>query len=420
MKFPVRFISILLSCAATALLFSGCPGKDNGITIIWTDQAEFASYAELFNSSQSRYRIVVEYKDNPSGALINATTLPDIVVGPWLKGEKTRSRLIPLDYLFTELRISSKQFYEPLLDLGSVRGRQYLLPVSFNLPSLIFSSDSRDLVTSDFSLSLDQIQSLARAYNAQKSGIYSRMGFSPRWNSEFLYNTAQLFNARFEEDTPLFSWNQSSLDDAVQYLRDWTRTVNTSATAEDDFEFKYLYDPPYKLVTKGKSLFSYMTSDELFVLPQDKIQNIDFRWITRNGQTPVKDNIIYLGVCRNAKHLESAEAFISWFYEEKNQKAMLERSRAMGTMDRTFGISGGFSALQTVNEKSFPLYYPSLLGHLPPTDDLAVPRILPNNWELCKEEIVIPFLVDAASAPPGKEGDVESLEHRIADWLKTH
>ena len=420
MKITVRLCYLCAAALLASLLFCGCMKKDDGIMIIWTDQADFASYAELFNASQSRYRVVVEYKDNPPGALISAHERPDVVVGPWLKGEKTRSKLIPLDYLFTELRISSQPFYQPLLNLGNIGGRQYLLPVSFNLPALVFAADKKDLVKTDFSLSLDEIESLGKDFNIEKKGVYSRMGFSPRWDSDFLYITAQLFNVKFEEDKKLFSWNQKALTEAVDYLRAWTQTVNTSATAEDDFEFKYLYDPPNKLVSKGRNLFSLMTSDELFMLPGDKIRNIDFRWVTRSGKTPVKDNIIYMGICRNARHLGAAEAFISWFFEEKNQKAMLEWNRSMGTMDRDFGISGGFSSLRPVNEKAFPLFYPSLLGHLPPRDNLAVPKILPNNWELYKEKIVIPYLVDATRAAPGKEADVESLDHRIADWIKTH
>jgi ABC-type glycerol-3-phosphate transport system substrate-binding protein len=418
MKSPVRLYARTLFLAVSLFLLSSCSRKSDGITIIWTDQAEFASYTELFNSTQSRYRVVVEYKDNPAEALMNAKKLPDIVIGPWLKGEKTRTRLIPLDYMFTELRISSKDFYRPFLDLGSVRGRQYLLPVSFNLPALIFSSETSELPKSDFSISLDSIQELSGEFNSKKNGVYSKMGFSPRWDSEFLYIATQLFNTDFEEDTPLFSCDEVALQKAITYLKNWTDTINTSPTTEDDFQFKYLYDPPYKLVMKGKNLFSFMTSDEFLVLPQDKIQNIDFRWIEKDGQTSVKDKIIYLGVCRNAKNLEAAEAFISWFFDEKNQKAMLDRSRSMGTMDQTFGISGGFSSLTAVNEKNFPLFYPSLLGHLPPKDNLAVPKILPNNWELCKSEIVIPYLEDAVRARNGAA--VKSLDSRISDWIRAH
>lgn len=400
--------------------FIGCSTKKSDIAIIWTDQAEFASYTELFNHGQSKYRVVVEYKENPAGDLINAKQTPDIIIGPWLKGEKTRSRLIPVDYLFNEIRINSKLFYNPLLELGNIGGRQYLLPVSFNLPSLIFSTDKQLMISNDFSLSLDQILNLSKEFNSEKKGIYSRMGFSPRWDAEFLYLTTLLFNAKFEEDKQLFTWNQAALNDSIKYMRNWTKTINTSTASEDDFKFKYLYDPPYKLVTGDKTLFSYMASDDLFVLPQDKIQNIDFRWITKENRTPVNDNIIYAGICKKAPNLEAAEAFLSWFFTEKTQKELLERNKTMGTMERTFGISGGFSSLKSVNEKIFPLMYPSLLGHLPPSDTLTVPHILPNNWEILKKNILIPYLTEAVASPDGLENKIILLENRISDWIKTH
>lgn len=407
----------LLVCALT---FLSCATKEPDITIIWTDQPEFASYVELFNHSQNRYRVVVEYRDNPAGALIATRKNPDIVVGPWLKSEKTRSHLIPVDYLFNELQIKPSQFYRPLLDLGNIGGRQYLLPVSFNLPAIIFSPESRPIMPADFLVSLDQIQSLSKEYNVSKNGVYSRMGFSPRWDSDFLYLTARLYNAKFEEDSPLFRWNKEALAEAVSYLSDWSVKTNTSPTAEDDFQFKYLYDPPYKLVTGGRNLFSYMSSDDLFVLPRDKLQNIDFRWISRKDMTPVEDDIIYLGICKKAPHLEAAEAFLIWFFNESTQKQLLERSRDLGTTDRRFGISGGFSALKPVNEKAFPLVYPSLLGHLPPAESLAVPHILPNNWETLKAEIVMPYLVEAVRAQSGTKDAASSLEARRTTWIKSH
>lgn len=409
------FLSLFLFAALTA-----CSHKQGKIAVIWTNQPEFASYVELFNNSQDKHRIVVEYKENPSGALISAKNPPEIIIGPWLKGEKTRSRLVPIDYLFAELRINSKQFYAPLLDLGNVRGRQYLLPVSFNLPALIFSAENRSLIQNDFSLSLEQIQALSRDYNEKKGNIYTKMGFSPRWNSEFLYLVAQMFNARFEEGSSLFGWNEASLGEGIRYLRAWTSDINTSPRAEDDFQFKYLYDPPHKLVASGRCLFSYMSSEQLLILQRDKIQDIDYRWVMKDNKTPVRDDIVYLGICKHAGNMEAAEAFIIWFYGEKNQRALLDRAKQMGTMDQTFGISGGFSALKPVNEKVYPLFYPSLLGHLPPAETLSVPRILPNNWETIKAGIVIPYLTSMAGSPSDLVNSVPTLQERIAIWQKTH
>ena len=410
--FPLAALAL-----AALLAFAACGRANDGVTVLWTNQPEFASYAELFNSSQTRFRLIVEFKDNPAGELISAKDAPDLIVGPWLKGEKARSKLVPVDYLFTELRLSSKLFYGSLLDLGNVRGRQYLLPVSFNLPALVFSPEKSALIDNDFALSLEQVRRLSSEFNAKEKGVYSKMGFSPRWNGEFLYLVARMHNARFEEGSPLFSWNEDGLKASIEYLRDWTRTINTSATAEDEFQFKYLYDPPYRLVTGGRNVFSYMPSDAIFVLPGDKRQNLDFRWVMKDGKTPIRDDIVYMGVCRKSRNLEAAEAFIVWFFSEKTQRALLDRSVETGIAARSFGVSGGFSSLRPVNERIFPLYYPSLLGHLPPPETLSVPRILPNNWELLKAEILLPWLEDMARKP---EGMTPSLQEAIKAWQIAH
>ena len=419
----VKFERYFLFCALVlcAGLITACKGNSDSIAHIWTNQSEFASYVELFNTSQTKYHIIVEYKENPAEELISTkNNLPDIVIGPWLKGEKARSKLTSVDYLFNELKINSQFFYGSLLNLGNIQNRQYLLPVSFNMPTLIFSMDNQILIPENFTLSLDQIQKLGRDYNIPQKNAYTQMGFSPRWNTDFLYLVLQLFDADFEENTSLFGWKQQSLDNAVAYLRNWTNSCNTSARAEDEFEFKYLYDPPYKQVVEGRVLFSFMSSDELFILPQDKIQNIDFRWISRNSMTAINDDIIYMGICKKAPHIETAEAFMIWFFNEKTQKALLDRNKVMGMMDKSFGISGGFSALRPVNEKIFPLFYPSILGHLPPADTMTIPHILPNNWEILKKEIVIPWLTDTTSVSEEDLTSVDSLNVRITKWIKTH
>ncbi len=417
--FPLRALAVCLS----GLALSACGGKKTELMTVWTDRSEFVAYAELFNASQSQYKAVVEYRENPAQALINTDSPPDVIVGPWLKGEKARAKLIPLDYLFNEIRINQSLFYRPLLELGNVKGRQYLLPVSFNLPAVIFSKDRQAQVTDNFFISLDKIKELSREFNAEKNGTVTRMGFSPRWNPEFLYILTRMFGAQYEEGGKLFSWNAKGLSEAMNYVRDWSETINGSQRAEDDYQFKNLYDPPYRQVTSGRCMFSYVSSRDLLILPADKVASIDFRWITRNELTPVDDGMIYLGICKKAQRLEAAEAFLIWFYGEKNQRAMLQRKADLGLMDRNFGIADGFSSLRPVNEKIFPLFYPNLLGHLPALESLMAPRILPNDWDTLKDGILMPWLTETLGAPEQKAGakpGAGTLESRIQDWQKAN
>lgn len=398
-------------------LFSACPARETGIAVIKTNQVEFAAYAELFNNSQDCWKAAVIFCENPAEELLLSADTPDIVIGPWIKGEKTRPRLVPLTYLFNERRLDGSVFYRPLLALGNIRGTQFSLPVSFNLPAVIFSRENRQGMSGDFLLPFSEIQNLSRAFNTEEDGVYTRMAFSPGWNPEFLYTAAQMMNVNFREAEPLFSWNEKNLRDTVIFLRDWERSVNGSAQAAEDFQFKYLYIPPEQAVISGRTLFYQEYTNELFSGPADKMRHIDFRWPAHNGRIPLKDEIIYLGICRDGPNRAAAEAFVSWFFTEDTQQEILAYSVAEGLAENAFGISDGFSSLKSVNEKIFPLYYPSLLGKMPGENQMKLPMILPNTWEEVKQEIVIPFLAESVKTESPES--ILPLPERIRTWRQS-
>ena len=400
-----------------AVYCAACKNAEDSIAVVWTDRTDFITYCEAFNSAQSRYKITMSYKQNPADALMNTQNPPDLVVGPWLRGDAARVKFVTIDNLLSEKNINPDSFYPLLRELGNVNGKQYLLPVSFNLPAIIFSASQQNLPKTNFTLSLEEMQELSAAYNKKSGTDYTRMGFSPRWDTNFLYVTAQGLNAAFEETKNLFSWNDKALQDIIAYTRTWSETVNTNAAAEDEFQFRYLYDPPYTLVTGGRCLFWYLSSEELFSLNQERLKSIDYRWMSYNGKTPVQDTIIYAGICKKAKNKAAAEAFLRWFFNEESQKQMLSRSQTDNMIAPSFGLAGGFSALRNVTENIFPVYYPLLLKHLPQTDDFAAPYSLPHNWEQLKKEIIFPYLREQTGTLNTDDKPLP-LNRRIADWYK--
>ena len=418
MPFRKRYIPLLclplIAAGMCIVYFSHTTEK---IVHIWTDQSAFASYAELFNASQDSYHVIVEYKASPVTSFPAVQQpQPDIVIGTWLKNEKVRKNFLPLEYLFDDIKLSAKDFYPQLLELGNIKNKQYLLPVSFNLPVIIFSEENQQFVDDNFMLSVAQIREAGKNFNVQnKNGSYSAMGFSPRWNADFMYVVSKLFDTQYAENKVLFSFDETALQNAVAYLRSWSAD-NTSTVHEDDFQFKYLYNPVYKLVTSGKCLFGYTKSDELFALPSDRLQNIDFRWIHQNNNIAVADKLIYMGVYRKTANLDGAQAFILWFLNEHTQKQLLERSVSMNLSTKSFGISGGFSSIKNVNERFFPLSYPLLYGHLPTADYLSPPNILPARWEDIKKRVVIPYLEEVVAAETPET--VKDMETRMKSWVK--
>ncbi len=413
-----KTVPVLLAAGAVFLL-SACSRVYEDPVIIWTDKSEFVSYAELFNASQDACKAIVIYKESPceSFPVPKDEQPPDIVIGPWLKNERVRKYFTPLDHLFNDLQLNRSIFYTQLLEIGNIDDKQYLLPVSFNLPAVIFSRKNQDLITDNYVLSLDQIRDISAKFNTKNSkGIYTAMGFAPRWNSSFLYTAAKLKGTNFKENGDSFSWNNQNLGKTVDYLRSWTLAVNDSTEAEADFAFKYLYTPSYKLVSSARCLFAYTNSNTLFNLPAEKIQDIEYRWLHENYSIPIEDQIISLGLYTNSKNTDAAELFILWLMKESSQKDILERQSTMNLNTATFGIANGFSSIKSVNERIFPVYYPILLRNLPVAEYLTCPNILPPRWETIKEKVIIPYLLSAVDT--GIEETEQSLKESYAEWNK--
>lgn len=398
---------------------TGCSKIYENPIVIWTNQIEFVAYAELFNATQDNAKIVVVYKENPVEDFppTKNEDLPDIVVGPWLKNERIHGNFMPVDYMFEDQLISRTQFYPQLLKLGNVNNKQYLLPVSFNLSTVIFSTDYSEFIPDNYMLNPDQIRDAGAMFNEVEDGVYTSMGFAPLWEPEFLYEMTKLSGTNFSEsggNTDTFSWDQVALDTAIAYMRDWTSTINTSTEAEKEYQFIYLHNPPVKRITEKNCLFTYMTSNTLFSTPAEKLEGIDFRWIQKDNAIPIQDDMISMGIYKYSKNLAAAERFVIWFMNEENQKAMLQWRNDMNLYTSTFGISSGFSAIRSVNERVFPTFYPTLLGNLPAAEFLSPPNRLPGTWFAIQENIITPYLLDAIDTQ--NTDSIQTISQRLAEW----
>jgi hypothetical protein len=395
---------------------TSCSLREPLTAVLWTDRPEFAIYGEYFNFAQDQYKVETRYFPSPAEKLTQpGDEYPDIVVGNLLKSASTRTLFEPLDSLFKREMISREAFYPRLLALGNIEGKQYLLPVAFNLPILVFAEEKGPLLSNPFTVDLEEIKSLGKAYNLERDGVYSRMGFSPAWNDEFLFLTATLFNTSFREAVPL-AWDPIALERAMLFVADWINEANTGIQAEDDFTFKYFYDPPAKLVLSDRILFTYMESSVFFTTAEERQTRLDFRWIGKNDTIPLAEETLYCGIYKNGKAQKAAEAFTQWFFQVETQRRLLETSKQMRMNETLFGIGNGFSAMQTVTEQIFPQFYPKLLGHMPPADFLSPPNILPRNWMTLKERVILPYMRDRIRySSPEK---IRYLDERLTEWYR--
>ncbi|MBE6350858.1 MAG: hypothetical protein E7062_08960 [Spirochaetaceae bacterium] len=417
-----RFFSVITNFfILCSFLFLCVSCKESNQVVLWTDRQEFVSYAELFNASQENYKVIVIYKNNPSEAFPPAKDelTPDVVVGPWLKNEKTRKNFTSLNHLFSEMQINPAALYPQLLTAGNIDDKQYLLPISFNLPTIVFSKSTKKNTQDNYLISLEEIKNNSKEMNKKnKSKIYTSMGFAPRWDAEFLYTVSKIKGVEFKETKEGISWDKAKLEETVQFLRQWTLENNTSSKDEEDYAFKYLYTTEIAQINQNLCHLAFIPSNDFFTLSPEKLLNVDYRWLHEDSKIPVLDKIISLGMYKKAKNSRGAEAFIVWLLKESTQKLLLERAEEMKLNISTFGIAGGFSSLRKVNEQIFPIYYPILMQNLPIADYLSIPQILPQRWDSLKTRVIQPYLLDATNTE--KEHPSQSLEEMLANWQKQY
>lgn len=420
-----RFFFILAFVLAFGLF--SCRTEQKTITV-WTDKAEMASYIELFNVESHDVKAVIVYKDALATSLPPAKDekRPDIIIGSLLQNSLTKKNFITLDSILGEKnkkgelkknRLDKDGFYNSLLDYGKFNSRQYLLPVSFNLPIMIFSNENKDAISDKYTLELEEIKEISAKFNAKnKNGMYSKMGFAPSWNANFIYTAVKMNGADFRETLNSIVWNDSALEMEIEYMKDWTKKTNTSTTAEQDFSFKYLYTPSYKQISSGRCLFSYSTTDEFFSLAPEQIQDTDFRWLTKEEMIFAEDDITTAGIYRKSRRKSESKEFLLWLLNSENQKRLLDRSQTMNLGTKTFGICNGFSAVKTVNERYFPTYYKNLIGNLPGESSIQSPFALPPRWNSLKNRVIIPYISEATRTEEGKK--IQTIEERLNTWSK--
>ncbi len=415
-KRVVFLVLVILGFFATS-----CSEKFQDPIIIWTNKSEIVAYVELFNLTSEGARAVVVYKENPAESFppTRDEDIPDIIIGSLLKNSSTQQNFLPIDYFFDDQLINTTQFYPQLLQYGKIGSQQYLLPISFNLSTIIFSQENGSVIPENNMLSSSQIKEIAASFNTIDEEIYTSMGFAPSWTPDFIYEIAKLNNANFMEnkrDSDSFIWDDKKTAETVSFFKDWTTSTNTSTLAETEYQFKYLSNPTLKNVTDNNSLFAFMPSDELFITPTEKLEGIYFRWVHKDNKIAIHDDMLSMGIYKHTKNLADAEQFIIWFMNEENQHTILNWYDSMNLYTNTFGIAGGFSSIRSVNERTFPVLYPMLWGNLPSAESLTAPNRLPANWSDIKDAIIIPYLLDATNTDTTQT--VQTIEERLSEWYR--
>jgi len=396
--------------AFLALALSGCGLLQRQPLFLVTDRAEVASYVEYFNASGPDLRVVLRYREEPAEALTRNGGA-DLVVGRDLSGFAAARSLDSLEDLFRYGRLRRQDFYASILARGAPEHRQVLLPLSFSIPAVLFLPYNLRETVPNLALSLDYLRTQGGQYNQSVRGSLVRLGFSPLWDSGFLFLAAELRGARFHEDAGGgLGWNENGLRDAVAYLREWVAATKGGAEAEEAFRVKYLYQPLGRLLDEKRILFYLDASGELLRALEDQKEEADFRWLAGPEKIFVNEDILFAGIPRASGRKKQAREFLAWLFQQETQKQLLENGRRQRL--GFFGIAGGFSGLKSVNEREFPQYYPRLIGRIPPEELLYIPGPLPPGWRQLKSQVLLPWLRQAAVS----SGEPADLAGEVRDF----
>lgn len=416
-------VVVLFFIISTLVNFSGCRQEEETHRIvIWTNCSEFAQYAELFNKTHKKDAATIVYKENPALSLPPAKDElpPDIVVGSWLNTDDCKKNFKSLSYLFDRKRLTSDMFYPQFLEAGKDKVNnisQVLLPVSFNLPAVIFDKKNTSMISGNYTLSLEEIRSVGASFNKKKkNGNYTRIGFTPLSNEDFLYFASKIYGSDFRDEKGKILWDAEKLQASAEYLKDWIIKENQSTQTEEDFAFKYLFMPYYRQVSSDRTLFAYTTSNVLFKTMKDQHLHIDYRWLSQSSEIPMEDSFTMMGIFEGAENQVGASEFITWFFQSETQKNILERKEALNLDTATFGIAGGFSSIRDITEHVLPLYYTELLTNIPPSKQITVPQKLPARWESYRNLVVIPYLKSVITSED--PASIPSMEELESQWRK--
>jgi hypothetical protein len=398
---------LLVAC----LLLAGCGLIPDPAVQLVTNRPEMAAYVDRYNAMQSDVRVEIVYEEAPHQAVLDGKQ-GDVVMGEWLATPSLMSRFDPLVDLVKPGKIDPSWFYAGLLSMGSRDNRPILIPISFNLPAVVFFKSAIQSEIPSMFMPLDVLRAASEAFTiVSKNGSLSAAGFSPFWYPGFLGATAQLFGARFHPGrNGLPAWDAEKLSKAVDYSRSWITEVNKGPEADRAFSSRVLAQPWYRLLSAKKTLFALVPCCDFFGLPEEKRRDLDFRWLAQGNNIPAMDEALFVGVLRSSRNKGGARAFLQWFCTLSVQRSLLEvnQSRRIGV----FGISNGFSSLKAINEKDLPQKHPLLLGHIPSENMIGFPDPLPDNWQKVRDEVVLPWMERTAV-----DEEDQPLEKRLEEWL---
>lgn len=389
------------------LTLCACPLFRGDSFVIWGDEAEYVAYIDYYNSLDDGNRAEFRYVPQIFPEHISARDAPDIIIAKHIsyRDAKRAMRAIPQSLIADNG--NENRFYRTLFHVGTIRNSQRVIPLSFNIPIVVFNRNDDVGFTDEPSVTLDQIKGAAEQMNTYTEEVLSRVGFSPRWDSRFLYLGTKAFGANYREDRQGNTrWDEGKVFESLQYFNSWNSEIDSEEL--EQFITKYAQQPLHNRLTEGRIGFFMSDVVEYSTLEDNRF---DFRPISDTQGIFVDEDMTFIGMHKNGANSTQARDFVRWILEEETQRMLIAHT------DRydidIFGLANGLSTLSNISVRVIPQYHPWLIGSTPDVFTAPLSQQLPKYWHRIRAEVVTGWLQNFLTGVYQ-----ESLESEMIKWQK--
>ena len=364
-----------LIALALACFLGACAGSSRTLVLVDTVHADVAAYAERYNLSQDRYRVVTRFADAPAELLAHGGSDADVLIGPGLAGRDLAEALLPLDGLARSGLLRASAFFPSLLESGRADGVLRALPLSFRVPVIAVRAGRDDLPS--FSVTPDELAALGPA--------------SSSWSAELVYQAAVLYGADFRRlPDGRLGLRQGAVDRAVDQARRWFEAEPGGLPSDTPDADGRRALPTVQMLLDGRIEFLLTDLHRFVDIPAERRVQLAMRWLGSGEGLLAADDLTYAAIRARAPNVRGAQAFLLWLFEPATQAALLDlgrRERLTG-----FGIAGGLPALVEAARHDLATHYPVLIGRVPSAAELRAPAALGADWARLREAVVLPWL----------------------------
>ncbi len=354
---------------SAVLILASC-GRDNSEAplLLWSNEPDAAFFVERYNYL-SDDSVEFEYVENIVEAITQRRDIADVVVGSWVNTPVVSDRMAVLEE------------------------DDRWIPLAFALPTIAYPAggalSGRERVT------LSEIGELT--YADTPPDQIANLAFLPSYGREtswVLLRSLGLSIAGDATGDPILETDR--LSQHLSTLRDWQNQYHGSIAREHNYRDRYLYEPWNQLLEKNRLEALYISSEELLDWEFFARSRWEFSYLTDGeGGLFALDGVVYAGIPAGSDQIQRSRNLIRWLRDPEVQIALIEQ-KLIQRID-SFGLFGGFSMAQEVNDQILMELYPHLDDRRFLVSEVRLPEQRPRYWNEALDQVVFPFLVTPES-----------------------